>query len=104
MDDRDVTTGWTFLTNHAHVFICLARDPDLRIRDLAAMIGITERAVQSILHDLEEDGYLSRLKVGRRNHYDLHPDHPMRHPLEAEHEVRDLLDALVDVSGSGRDG
>jgi predicted transcriptional regulator len=95
--------GWTFLTNHSHVLICLARDPDLRIRDLAALVGITERAVQSILKDLEDAGYVSRRKLGRRNRYDVHPDHPMRHPVEANHEVRDLLDALADVSGSGRD-
>lgn len=93
--------GWTFLTNHSHVLICLTRDPDLRIRDLAALVGITERAVQSILKDLEDGGYVSRRKVGRRNRYDVHPGHPMRHPVEAHHEVGDLLAALADVNGSG---
>jgi len=92
--------GWTFLTNHSHVLICLARDPDLRIRDLADQVGITERAVQSILRDLEASGYVSRDKVGRRNHYGVHPDHPMRHPVEAGHHVQELLDALADINGS----
>jgi DNA-binding IclR family transcriptional regulator len=100
VNEGPIGGGWTFLTNHSHVLICLSRDPDLRIRDLAAQVGITERAVQSILRDLEEGGYVSRDKIGRRNRYDLHPDHPMRHPVEASHRVQDLLDALADVSGS----
>lgn len=104
MDEGPAGGGWTFLTNHSHVLICLTRDPDLRIRDLAVLVGITERAVQSILRDLEDGGYVSRRKLGRRNRYDVHPDHPMRHPVEANHHVRDLLVALADVSGSGRDG
>ncbi|MFP4235602.1 MAG: helix-turn-helix transcriptional regulator [Nitriliruptoraceae bacterium] len=104
MSDAPSGGGWTFLTNHSHVFICLARDPELRIRDLAALVGITERAVQSILRDLEEGGYVTRRKVGRRNRYVLHPDHPMRHPVEASHDVQDLLDALVDVNGSAPAG
>lgn len=87
--------GWTFLTNHGHVLLCIAQDPEIRLRDVAARVGITERAVQSIVSDLEEDGYLERFKVGRRNRYELHPDRPMRHPVERDHEVTALIRALA---------
>lgn len=87
--------GWTFLTNHAHVLICIARAPDIRLRDVAAQVGITERAVQSIIGDLERDGYLERVRVGRRNHYRLHADRPMRHRVERNHRVVEMLDALT---------
>lgn len=87
--------GWTFLTNHAHVLICIARRPDIRLRDVATQVGITERAVQSIVRDLEAGGYLERSRVGRRNHYRLHPDRPLRHPVEHGHQLTELLDALV---------
>lgn len=86
--------GWTFLTNHAHVLLCIARDPDVRLRDVAVAVGITERAVQIIVVDLEEGGYLTRSRVGRRNHYQLHREVPLRHPLERRHSVGELLAAL----------
>lgn len=86
---------WTFLTNHSHVLICLARDPELRLRDLAGLVGITERAVQSIVGDLETAGYVERTRVGRRNRYTVHPDRPMRHPVEAGHSVAELLEVLT---------
>lgn len=89
-------TGWTLLSNHGHVLIALRRDPDARVRDVAAAVGITERAVQGILADLVEAGYVDKERVGRRNHYELHPDTPMRHPLEDGHVVGELLDALAD--------
>lgn len=84
--------SWTFLTNHAHVLVCLARDPSMRLRDLAAAIGITERAVHRIIVDLEAAGYLSRDREGRRNHYAVHASRPFRHPLEAHHTVATLLE------------
>lgn len=87
--------AWTFLSNHAHALICLARDGDCRVRDLALRIGITERAVQRILADLEVAGYLVRERHGRRNHHRLVLDRPMRHPLEASHTVGELVDALL---------
>lgn len=97
MTDAGVASGgWTFLTNHSHVLISLARDPDLRLRDLAELVGITERAVQTILRDLEVGGYISRRRVGRRNRYDVHPELPMRHPVEAGHLVAEMLQVLVD--------
>lgn len=86
--------GWTFLTNHAHVMIALAADPDMRVRDLAAVVGITERAAQRIVGELVEGGYLIRHKQGRRNHYSLNTDLPLRHPLEGHRTVGRLIDAL----------
>lgn len=96
--DTDQAPGearWTFLTNHSHVLICLARDPEVRMRDLAAEVGITERAIHSLVSDLEAAGYLERRRVGRRNHYVVHPEGPMRHPVEQGHVVGVLLDALA---------
>jgi len=88
---------WTFLSNHAHALLCLATDEDCRVRDLALRIGITERATQRILADLEAAGYLVRERHGRRNHHRLVLDRPMRHPVERAHTVRDLVDALVAI-------
>ena len=87
-------SGWTFLTNHAHVLLTLASDPQLRVRDVALKVGITERAAQRILHDLVEAGYLQREKHGRRNSYHLALDQPLRHPVEARHTVGELVDVL----------
>ena len=86
--------SWTFLTNHAHVLLALHRDPDLRQRDIATLVGITEGAVQRILNELESGGYLVIERVGRRNHYDVNTDADLRHPLDAGHTVGDLLEGL----------
>jgi hypothetical protein len=86
---------WTFLTNHAHVLLCVARDPGIRHRDLAAQVGITERAAQRIVADLIAAGYLSSTRDGRRNRYVLHPDLPLRHPLERDHRVGEILAVLL---------
>jgi predicted transcriptional regulator len=83
--------GWTFLTNHSHVLLCIDRDPDVRLRDIAAQVGITERAAQKIVHDLAADGYVDVRRVGRRNHYEVLTGGRFRHPLESGHEVSDLL-------------
>ena len=88
--------SWTFLSNHGHVMICLARDPDARLRDVAAQVGITERAVQGIVADLVRDGFVDKERFGRRNHYEVHPDMPMRHPLESDHLLGELLEAIAD--------
>lgn len=82
---------WTFLTNHGHVLLCLARDPEARLRDVAADVGITERMVQRIVAELADAGYLARRRVGRRNAYRLNEELPLRHPLEAHHSIRELL-------------
>ena len=87
---------WTFLTNHAHVMVCLRRDPTARMRDVAAAVGITERAAQRIVSELEEAGYLEREREGRRNRYTLNMKLPLRHPLEGAHSSGELLDLLAD--------
>jgi anti-anti-sigma factor len=83
--------AWTFLTNHARVLICIAHAPEARVRDIADTIGITERATQIIISDLEEARYLTRSRIGRRNTYTISPDRPFRHPAEADHDVHDLI-------------
>jgi len=92
----DRHASWTFLTNHSHVLICLARDPEMRLRDVAELVGITERAVQKIVHDLEEAGVIERERVGRRNHYRIHARRRLRHPVEHHCHVRDLLAMAAD--------
>jgi len=82
---------WTFLTNHAHVLIALTRDPSVRVRDLAVAVGITERAVQQILTDLEAGLVITRERHGRRNSYRVNPDVELRHPMESHHRVGELL-------------
>jgi DNA-binding Lrp family transcriptional regulator len=88
--------SWTFLTNHAHVLLCIARDPDLRMREIADRVGITERATQRIVGDLVDGGYVSRTKVGRRNEYSVNPDAPLRHPLSRDHEIGKVLALLTE--------
>jgi hypothetical protein len=93
--EAEGTPAWTFLTNHAHVLFCLAEDPEVRLRDVAVRVGITERAVQRIVSDLEEAGYVERSRVGRRNSYAVHPDRPLRHPIEAHREVKALFELAL---------
>lgn len=88
-------SGWNFLSNHGHVLVCLARNPDMRLRDVAQAVGITERAVQKIVGDLETGSVLTRERDGRRNKYQLHIDQPMRHPLEAHRSVGALLRSIL---------
>ena len=88
---------WTFLTNHTHVLFCIARDPGMRMRDVAAAVGVTERAVQRIVSELEEGGYLAHHREGRRNHYVVNPSRPLRHAIERHCDVGDLLDVLLDA-------
>ncbi|OBS03767.1 ArsR family transcriptional regulator [Mycobacterium gordonae] len=90
MQDR----SWTFLTNHAHVLLCLSTGEELTARELALRVGITERSVQAILTDLTAEGYLTKAKVGRRNVYEVNPHGRLRHPLEANHTVGELVAAL----------
>lgn len=86
--------GWTFLTNHSHVLLSIAADPEIRLRDVAEKVGITERAAQRIVADLIEAGYLTSIKVGRRNRYKLHIGRPLRHPVEQHCRIQSLI-ALV---------
>lgn len=94
MSAAEQKSAWTFLSNHGHVLMCIAEDNEIRGRDIAERVGITERAAQSIVADLVQAGYISRDKVGRRNHYEIHADLPLRHPVEREHSVGELLVAL----------
>jgi DNA-binding IclR family transcriptional regulator len=87
--------GWTFLTNHARVLAAIADDPTVRIRDIAAHCRLTERAVQRIISDLEQDGYLSHTREGRANSYQIAPGKVLRHPAEAGLTVSSLLSLLV---------
>jgi DNA-binding transcriptional ArsR family regulator len=89
------TGTWTFLSNHGHVLVCLARDPVARLRDVARNVGITERAVQRIVSDLEQAGVLTRHREGRRNRYSLHGELPLRHPVEAHTTVSALLETVL---------
>src|SRR5688500_2091934 len=92
--------AWDFLTNHAHVFTCVARDPGIRLREIAEHVGITERAAHRILSQLIEDGYVLREKEGRRNRYEVVGKLPLRHPLLREGKVGDLLEVLLNASTS----
>ena len=92
--------AWTFLSNHAHVIIALAKEPSLRVRDLATIVGVTERAVSAILADLEEAGVLVREREGRRNVYVINPEAPLRHSVESHRNVRDILQLAEVESGS----
>jgi predicted DNA-binding transcriptional regulator YafY len=108
MDDENAREtasgpGWTFLSNHGHVLLCIAREPGIRLREVAERVGITERAVQRIVADLEAAGYLSRSREGRRNRYEVHRDRRLRHPVVTHHEVSVLLD-LLRSGTSGEDG
>lgn len=91
---RGPATGsrtWMFLTNHAHVLLAVTRHPTARVRDIAETVGITERAAQAILTDLERAGYLNRKRVGRRNEYTINPDGRFRHRNETDRRIGDLL-------------
>jgi DNA-binding MarR family transcriptional regulator len=85
---------WRFVTNHTQVLLCIARDGDVRLRDLAPMVGITERAAQRIVADLIAAGFVERQRVGRRNRYLVNREAAMRHPAQYDHEIGELLDLL----------
>jgi DNA-binding IclR family transcriptional regulator len=100
MDDNNLqgtihATQWTFLSNHGHVLLCIAREPGVRLREVAERVGITERAVQRIVADLEEAGFLTRAREGRRNRYEIHANRRLRHPVVAHRELRALLEIMV---------
>lgn len=90
-DGTHEVPGWTFLSNHGHVLVCLALDPDVRLRDIATRVGITERAVQAIVRNLEDAGYVRTDRIGRRNRYEVRGDLPFRHPLESGVPVGEFL-------------
>ncbi len=82
---------WRFVTNHAHVLETIASDPTARLRDIALTVGITERTAAQIVNDLEEAGYVTKIRDGRRNHYEVHAELPRRHPQHRHHTVGELI-------------
>jgi DNA-binding MarR family transcriptional regulator len=82
---------WRFVTNHAHVLETIARDPTIRLRDIAAAVGVTERTAAQIVGDLEDAGYLTKVRDGRRNRYEVHEELPLRHPQHRHHTVGELI-------------
>ena len=87
--------AWSFLTNHARVLLCIARDPGIRLREIGATVGITERAAHRIVGDLADAGYISRQRNGRRNHYTVQTELPLGDPLAREQTIGDLLAILT---------
>jgi len=87
---------WTFVTSHTQVLLCLAQDPEMRLRDVASRVGITERAAQRIVTDLVEAGYVARTRIGRRNSYTINPTVPMRHDAQQGQPIGSLLEVLLD--------
>ena len=90
---------WTFLTNHSHVLLCIMQNPRVRLSEIAEKVGITERTAFAIVTDLVNEGYLSKVRQGRRNEYEVHPELPFRHPIEQEAEIRALL-GIFEPKGS----
>jgi Mn-dependent DtxR family transcriptional regulator len=82
---------WRFVTNHAHVLETIATNPTARLRDIALTVGITERTAAQIVNDLEEAGYVTKIRDGRRNHYEVHEELPLRHPQHRHHTVGELI-------------
>ena len=95
---------WTFFTNHAHVLFVISRDPDIRMRDVAERVGITERAAQRIVAELESEGHLTHERIGRRNHYEVNGDAALRHPIEEHVTIGDLLSILQPSDASAPSG
>jgi DNA-binding MarR family transcriptional regulator len=101
MSSEKNSKPWSFLTNHTQVLLCIARDPETRLRDIAETVGITERAVQRIVADLIESDFVTRERVGRRSRYRLNREARMRHPAQFDHEIGEMLDLLeLDQAGN----
>lgn len=91
---------WTFLTNHAHVLLCITQNPQIRLAEVARLVGIGERAVHSITSDLVEAGYVVRRKRGRNNVYAVNLNRPLRHPLESDHKIAEVFKPLTRHRGT----
>ena len=92
---EELTKEWSFLSNHSLVLICIAKNPDVKTKEIAELVGITERRVYKILSDLDEAGVIEREKEGRRNHFIIHSEIHLRHPLEQDHEIGDLFKGIL---------
>jgi Winged helix-turn-helix DNA-binding len=102
--DNESGGSWTLLTGHGHVLVEIARNPRARIRDIASVVGLTERTVQAIVADLDTAGYLTRARIGRRTRYTVNPDSPFRHSAQDGLRIGPFLDqltAMADVDGPG---
>jgi predicted transcriptional regulator len=95
LQSADSPRGWTFLSNHAHVLVAISNTPDIRLREVASRVGITERSASGIVADLEAAGYLKRIRVGRTNRYEVHGELYLRHPLEAHRTIGEVLTLLA---------
>jgi hypothetical protein len=87
----NVDHSWHFVTKYSHVLVCIAADPSARLRDIAETVGVTERRAAQLVRDLEEAGYLTKTRTGRRNQYQVHDELPLRHPLHRHHTVGELI-------------
>jgi DNA-binding transcriptional ArsR family regulator len=97
-------TTWGFLTNHARAMLFIAQDPDARLRDLAEALGVTERTAFGLVADLTEAGYVVKEREGRRNRYHIRPDLPLRHPINRERTIGELLNVLLGSEEQERSG
>ncbi len=100
--DQSKTSDWAFLTNHARVLICIAQDPQIRLRDIGERVGITERAAHRIVNELVDAGYVVRARTGRRNLYTINDHHPVPDTIAAERSIGELLEVLTSVSPAER--
>src|SRR5579859_4216430 len=100
----DTAPGWTLLTNHAQVLVCIARDPGIRLRDIGERVGITERAAHRIIVELADAGYIARERIGRRNQYTINAHFPLPDPIAREQNVGELLAILTDETATERRG
>jgi hypothetical protein len=101
---ESATSGWTFLTDHAQVLVCIAHDPGVRLRDIGERVGITERAAHRIVAELADAGYITRQRHGRRNHYTINAHLPLPDPIAREQNIGELLEILTATQGSNRRG
>lgn len=90
--------GWSFLTNHARALLCIAHDPGVRVREIAAQVGVTERTAHGIVSDLVDAGYVVKAKDGRRNRYRIQEHVPLGDPITQERTIGEILDLLVGVN------
>jgi DNA-binding MarR family transcriptional regulator len=95
---------WSFLTNHARSLVLMAHDPDIRLRDIAATLGITERNAHTIVSDLAEGGYVVKYRDGRRNRYQIQADLPLGEEIGQERTIGEVLDLLVEADTTGGGG
>ena len=93
--------SWTFLTNHAHVLVCIVQNSEVRLAEIARLVGIGERAVHSIVQDLVDAGYVLRTRQGRHNVYGVRLDRPLRHPLEASHQIAEVFGPFSSPGANG---